>query len=367
MDIFIPNRNLAVMVENTAISRLDAVVDKAFSDRELTGVVAQIEDPTGGSQWIAARGDITASSPFFIASTTKLYTTAIILRLVAAGQLDLATPITDLLDGVERLHVHKGNDYTPQVTVRHLLAQTSGLPDYFQGKPRTGPSLEDELRSGTDRAWDLDYVLEISRGMGAEFPPGTPKKALYSDTNFQLLGAIIEKVDGRSYARAIDEHIVSSLELPNTWVYVDANDSRPVPLRDGPDPISIPKAMTSFGPDGGIVATIDDLMKLLRGFFEGRLFPESFLPGLMAFNRIFYPLQYGVGISRFRLPRILSPFSDPPDLIGHSGLSGAFAFMDRDAGVYIAGTVNNLAKPDRSFRMMLALHRAWIRLGPKVT
>jgi D-alanyl-D-alanine carboxypeptidase len=352
------------MVQSATDSRLAGVVDKTFSDPEITGVVAKVADPANEVEWTGARGDIEAGSPFFIASATKLYTTAIILRLVAAGKLDLATPVVELVEGIQRLHLYKGTDYTPRMTVRHLLSQTSGLPDYFQGKPRKGSSLEEELRSGSDRAWHLDDVLRISRGMGAKFPPGTPKKALYSDTNFQLLGAIIERVDGRPYAEAVDHHVVGVLGLGDTWVYVDPADDRPVSLRDGAKRADIPEAMTSFGPDGGIVATVDDLMSLLRAFFEGRLFPESFLPGLMVFNRIFFPLQYGVGISRFRLPRVLSPLSAPPDLIGHSGLSGAFAFMDRDSGAYLAGTVNNIDKPDRSFRMMLALLRAYLHQRP---
>lgn len=346
------------MVGDAAGTRLDAVIDKTFSDPEITGLVVKVVDPKTGLTWATARGDIALDAPFFVASTTKLYTTAIILRLVAAGQLDLAAPVADLVDGLQRLHVYKGTDYTPEVTVRHLLSQTSGLPDYFQGKQRSGQSLEAELRSGNDRAWDLAGVLQISRAMGPHFPPGTPKKALYSDTNFQLLGAVIETVDGRPFRDAVDHHIVKPLALPSTWVYVDPEDDRPVTLRDGLDPLTIPLAMTSFGPDGGLAATVDDLMVFLRAFFEGRVFPEPFLPGLMSFNRIFFPLQYGVGISRFRLPRIFSPFSAPPDLIGHSGLSGAFAFTDRDTGVYIAGTVNNLNKPGRSFRLMLQLLRS---------
>jgi hypothetical protein len=54
----------------------------------------------------------------------------------------------------------------------------------------------------------------------------------------------------------------------------------------------------------------------------------------------------------------MSPFTRPPDLIGHSGLSGAFAFLDTESGTYLAGTVNNVAKPSRSFQLMLRLLRA---------
>ena len=185
-------------------------------------------------------------------------------------------------------------------------------------------------------------------------PPGTGS-ALYSDTNFQLLGRLIEEATGVSYAESLRIEIIEPLGVEGTWLYVDPADTRPAPLRDRKNRLDIPKAMTSFGPDGGIVATVGDLMTFLRGFFEGRLFDPSIIPQLQRYNRIFFPLEYGVGFARFRLPRIFSPWAPSPELIGHSGLSGAFAFFAPERNTYLAGTVNNLARPSRSFRLMLRL------------
>ena len=70
-----------------------------------------------------------------------------------------------------------------------------------------------------------------------------------------------------------------------------------------------------------------------------------------------------MGLMRFKLPRILSPLSDPPELVGHSGLSGAFAFFVPRDQLYLAGTVNDIARPDRSFRLMLELVREASRTG----
>jgi len=339
-------------------ARLQAVLERVASDPEITGTAARIEHPGFGLAWEGAVGDLAPSTPFFIASTTKLYTTAIVVRLIESGELEMDDRLVDIVDGPDRLHVHKGEDHTTRITVRHLLTQTSGLPDYFRGQQRNGQSFEDQLRGGTDRGWDLDYVLATAREMSAAFPPGAPKKALYSDTNLQLLGKVIENVSGASFNTALADHVIEPLGLKCTWLYVDPNDSRPAPLRDGDHPFPIPQAMASFGPDGGIVAGVADLMTFLRSFFEGGLFPVAVVAQLMSFNRIFFPLQYGVGVSRFRLPRVMSPLSRPPDLVGHSGLSGAFAFRDTVSGVYLAGTVNNVDKPDRSFRMMLRMLRA---------
>jgi CubicO group peptidase (beta-lactamase class C family) len=116
--------------------------------------------------------------------------------------------------------------------------------------------------------------------------------------------------------------------------------------------------MTSFGPDGGIASTADELLRVLRAFFEGGLFDRAVLPSLATYHRVFFPLEAGVGHLRLRLPRLLSPFRAQPELVGHSGLSGAFAFLAPARGTYLAGSVNNIASPSRSFRLMFALLEA---------
>jgi CubicO group peptidase (beta-lactamase class C family) len=343
-----------------AADRLQSVLEKAGGDSDLAGVMVRIESRDHSFGWTGSVGELDPTTPFFIASTTKLYTSAIVLRLADRGGLSLDGRLVDLVDAglVRGLSVYRGTDHTDQITVRHLLAHTSGLPDYFMGKRPDGKTLEHKLRSGADLGWTLDEVLGTAREMGAVFPPGQAGKALYSDTNFQLLGRMIEDATGLSYHDALHREILEPLRLERTWLYTDPADTRPIPLRDGRDRLHIPKAMASFGPDGGVVATVADLMRFLRGFWEGDLFDPAILPTLKMYNRIFYPLQYGVGFARFKLPRVYSPFAPLPELIGHSGLSGAFAFLAPDQGVYLAGTVNNLAKPGRSYRLMLRLLRA---------
>ncbi|MBC8509379.1 MAG: serine hydrolase [Chloroflexi bacterium] len=121
------------------------------------------------------------------------------------------------------------------------------------------------------------------------------------------------------------------------------------------NPLLIPLAMTSFGPDGGIVSTTEEMMVFIRAFFRGDLFPPDYFNEMKQWNKIFYPLEYGVGLARFKLPRLFSPFKPMPELLGHSGLSGAFAFYSPDKNVYLTGTVNQIHHPDISFKLMLQL------------
>lgn len=344
----------------TVTAKLQREIEKTASGRTPGEVVVRIESGLEGAIWAGRSGAIGMSTPFFAASTTKLYTTTLILQLVEDGVISLDAPLVSLIqsDEIEGLHAIDGFERTGEITVRHLLSHTSGLADYFSGSQKGERSIEQEVRSGKDRSWELADVIDIARRLGALFPPGTPGKASYSDTNFQLLGRVIEVATGLSYDDALHRGILERRSLDTTWMYRDPGDSRPLPLRDGKSILQIPKAMTSFGPDGGLVTNSEDLMGFLRGFFEGEFFDKSVLEALRVYNRIFFPLEYGIGFSRFKLPRLFSPFVEPPELIGHSGLSGAFAFYAPAEDLYLAGTVNNLASPGRSFRLMLKLLRS---------
>ena len=69
-------------------------------------------------------------------------------------------------------------------------------------------------------------------------------------------------------------------------------------------------------------------------------------------RRIFFPLQYGMGLMRFSLPRVMTGFRAAPALIGHSGASGAVAFYAPDADIFVTGTLNQVKKRSLSFQLL---------------
>ena len=111
--------------------------------------------------------------------------------------------------------------------------------------------------------------------------------------------------------------------------------------------------MASFGPDGGIVSTAPESMIFVKAFYNGKLFDTAKLPALYTWNKVMFPLEYGVGMMRFKLPTWMTGFRKFPACIGHSGLSGAFAWYVPEKNLYITGTVNQLHKPGTSFRMLI--------------
>ena len=336
---------------------MQRILDKLVDNKKIFGTTYAIKYK--GEIWKGSSGNIEEDQQYFIASTTKLFTTAIIFHLQAEGKLSIDDKISDYFDDaiLEGLCVYKGKDHSGMITIRHLLSHTSGIPDYFQGKDENGKSLEDELMRGKDRNWPFEEAIERSKSIKVTFAPGSRGKALYSDTNFQLLGRIIELVNKEKYASVCRDLIFSPLNLKNTYVYEDSNDKRPLNLYFKNELLIIPKAMASFGPDGGIVSTNDDMLVFIESFFSGRLFPKENLEDMKQWNKIFFPMQSGIGIHRFKLPWYFDPTGAIPEFIGHSGLSGALAFHAPDENLYVVGTVNQVASPSISFNTMIKLVR----------
>ena len=208
-----------VKTKLTIEDSLRGVLEKAGRDRDLAGLVVQVQRGDDTFSWTGSVGELEPDTPFFIASTTKLYTTAIVLRLAERGRLTLDDRLVDHVgEGLSKgIHVYRGNDYTDQITIRHLLSHTSGLPDYFLGKSQDGRTLEQTLRGGTDVRWTFEDIADTTRQMDPAFPPGNQGKALYSDTNFQLLGHIIEVLEGVTYAEVLRKDVFEPLRLDDTW------------------------------------------------------------------------------------------------------------------------------------------------------
>ncbi|MGB4123166.1 MAG: serine hydrolase domain-containing protein [Bacteroidales bacterium] len=334
---------------------LQALLDKVVDGKKVFGTSFAFKKDT--ETWQGASGNLTTDRPYFIASTTKLFTTAIIMKLRAEGKLSLEDKISKYIDAsiLSGLHFYKGKDYSQELTIRHLLSHTSGLPDYFQDKGASGKSLENELMAGNDQFWTFEESIDRSKKMSPLFVPGTKGKAKYSDANFQLLGKIIETITDKSYAENCQDRIIQPLSLTKTYLYQDATDEKPKMLYHKSKELKIPKAMTSFGPDGGMVSVSADMLVFIEAFFTGKLFPLSYIDELQEWNRIFPPMRAGVGIHLFKLPWIFDPTGAIPYFIGHSGLSGALTFYSPKENIYIAGTVNQTAHPDISYRTMISL------------
>ena len=331
--------------------RLQRLAERTARSRRVQGLLVAVESDDGALSVHAAAGQADADAPYFIASIAKMYTAAIIGQLIDEAQLRADDRLVDLLPELDLRGVHHrgGTDATGDVRLPHLLDQTSGLPDYFEG------GVAKDLAAGRDRSYDIHDVVDIARSTDAEFAPGDRDggRAAYSDTNYLLLTAIIEAVTGASYADAVQRRIATPLGLSSTYVFDGGDTSGILPLRRGSAPVSIPQALASEQGAGGVVSTLDEQLRFSRAFHAGELFDLQ----RPRFNRVFANVDYGGGMMRFQLPRWMTLGAATPELIGHSGWTGTFLFYASELGVHLAGAFNQMDSPVRPFRLMPRMTR----------
>jgi CubicO group peptidase (beta-lactamase class C family) len=235
-------------------------------------------------------------------------------------------------------------DHGPALTIRHLLHQTSGLADYYES------DLAADLKRGRDRSYSLNDVLRMTKALPPQAAPESGK-SYYSDTNYQLLGAVIEVATGQTYDQALQSRICEPLELKQTSVLQGSDMGFPVYHKD--NRLNVSQILTSMASDGGIISTMDEMLIFLRAFMDGHLFKPENVVQMRQWNRLFFPLQYGYGLMRVKLPRWMTLFRATPELIGHSGSSGSFAFYAPEPDIYLIGTFNQTDAPRRPIGFMM--------------
>lgn len=325
-------------------ARLDRIAARFAAKPAVSEMSFAVEQPRGSLAWSWGSTD----RPYFIASITKLFTVAVTMQLRSQGTFTLDTLVADIL-GEQTLHglvVHDSIDHATRVTVRHLLSQTSGIPDYFEQAGADGTALADRMLD-EDQFWTFEELLQRARQLPSPFIPGQPGRAHYSDTNYQLLGRVVEMCTGERFETAVRHRVIDPLGLQHTWHFtLDTLDryDEVAPVFRSRQRLRIPETLASCPPDGSIVSTTTDQLRFLQAFTLGELFPEAYLDEMTAqWNRLtsgFGPLRYGVGLMRFALPRWQTLFMRLPAMIGHSGSFGTVLYYAPESDLYVAGTVN---------------------------
>ena len=343
-------------------------------DPSIKNCVLAVTQGDGAFAWSGAAGmayghtPMTTDTPIYIASITKLYTATVVMRLYEQGALALDDPMAHYLPHglIRGLHVYRGKDYTDEVTITHLLSHSSGIADYYSDKGQDGKSLFDLFLEHPDRSWTVEETIERARSdLPPHFPPG--RGTAYSDTNFQLVGKIIETVTGKRLHDVYEEVIVHPLALRQTFLVGHRAAHLPptaVPadvfLRD--TNITTIRANGSYWADGGMVATAGDMLTFLRALKEGRLVGRDTLRRMHHWRRLYFLLDYGFGTMQYKLPWGLRRVTRVPPLWGHSGSIGSFLYYGADLDLSLAGTVNQAASQTTPFFLMYKAIRAMQRI-----
>lgn len=326
---------------------LDTLVDSGFPGAQVT-----IDGPDGHRVLTAGAGDLATGVPIAddarvrIGSNTKTFVATVVLQLAAEGKVDLEAPIERLLPGVVQGNGNDGN----RITVRQLLQHTSGLPDYLAGgnPDLTAVASTPQLRADADEIRWAHYepadLVRIALSMPPRFEPGA--RSIYTNTNYILLGMLIEKITGRSAEVEIAGRILEPLGLRGTYF----PDAREIGIR-GPHPrgyqetegrrIDFTDLDSSWaGTAGAMVSTPDDLNRFFTALLTGKLLRAAQLAEM----KQAIPWDRGEPGSGYGLGLIHHPVSCGKEVWGHGGSIPGFATRNGVAsdGTAVVVTVNQL-------------------------
>lgn len=311
---------------------VDGVVGKAMEAERLPGVSVTITGPQGNytrAYGVADRGTgapYSAADHVRIASITKTFTATAILLQVAKGKLSLEDTIDKWLPTVPN---------ASRITVRDLLAMRSGLYD-FTAEPKF---LRDFTKNPLMKfsPWDVVKIEETHKPVAE---PDTETK--YTDSNYVLLGLILEKVSGETVEANITKDVIRPLGLKHTSFPTTA--AMPKPFAHGyfagDDGKGKIQDYTAVNPKvawtaGAMVSTLGDLRKYGRELATGALLPPSLQAERIKFGDI--PngsgpsVGYGLGILHVG------------NWLGHDGAIFGFSTVtmyEPKSGMTIAATAN---------------------------
>ncbi len=334
--------------------RFIETVEAALKKKNIHGIVLQIASKDDTISLTHAAGNLQPNSRYYIASINKLIISALVLRLIDQNRLSFEDRLIDFVekDMQNGLHVIDGIDRTGEITILHMLSQTSGLPCYLSDKPKNQPSAMDELIAGIDRPWPIEEIITRVRQLPAHFVPGRPNKAKYIDTNHQFLSLVIEKIEQHSIKDIIQD-VFEELKMSDSHVCTDVHDTSYVFPFYKDDVRDIRNYTVSTHTD--IISTCADQMRFIKAFMAGHFWPKDKLHELESFNKIFFPFKYGIGIQQFYTPRIFSPLKPLPDMIGHCGSTGSVMFYVKHLNLYFCGTTNQQSNPSAMFQTIMKI------------
>ncbi|MEU6727308.1 serine hydrolase domain-containing protein [Nonomuraea wenchangensis] len=306
-----------------------ADLEKIVAGHGATAALARISDENGTRTSAAGVRDIERGgrpSPhghFRIGSVTKTFVATVVLQLVDEGELRLDDPIDRHLPGL----VPDGE----RITVRQLLNHTSHLYDYMS---EPGYSTNRWRGDARFRSYQPRELLKVA------FAKKLPDDGRwhYSNTNYVVLGLLVEKLTGNPYGEEVERRILKPLKLRHTLVPGD-RAGLPAPHAKGYEPMPELVDATRMNPSldwaaGEMISTAADLERFMAALLDGRLISGTSLRAMRTTVETGAGFGYGLGLQAYPLPC--------GTVWGHSGeLIGYLTFAFRsDSGRSMTLSIN---------------------------
>ena len=317
---------------------LQNILDRTLAENPIApGICAHVECPPLGLNWTGTAGfaahdstePLTTGHTFRIASNTKTYTAATLLRLTEEGRLALDDPLGRHL-AAEEYNLLAGDGYDLEaITLRHVLSHTAGLADHSDGDTYSTRIIAEPQHHWTRREV-LTMCVDLFDPVGA---PGERYK--YSDTGYILLGAIVERTTGENLGRAAHRLLdYERLGLTATWweIMEDA------PADAGPrahqylgdlDCTDFHPSLDLYG-GGGLITDVVDLARFMRLLLQGEVFSEKATLAEMT----------GGGTAPYRMGLMCEDL-DGHLAFGHQGFWNTFAFHVPALELTVSGAILN--------------------------
>jgi CubicO group peptidase (beta-lactamase class C family) len=298
-------------------SRIDASMRQLFRSGSLNSMVFGVW-VNGRPLVSAALGNAlpgvraTKNMHFRIGNVTEAFTVTLLLRLVDQGKVSLSDSVSKWFPQLPR---------ADQVTLRMLATSTSGYADYV-----TSNSFSNAFEAFPFRQFAPMSLIRLGTGLPAVFTPG--KSWAFSDTNFMLLGAILQKITGKPLAAALHQQILHRLGLRQTAMPSNANIPSPVMHAYTPERGRYEES-TFWNPswaslNGSMTSSLVDMGKWARAMGTGSvLSPASHALQVGPENVGLGPLKpefyYGMGVAVSKGWTVTNP-----QLVGYNGTVSYF-------------------------------------------
>ncbi len=323
----------------------DSGIESAFLLVDSDKLNVHLNLAEGGS----GNSSVKPEQTYYTASVGKLFTSVLVSILYENGKLSFDDKIVDFLDQdlLQDLHVYKGHDYTGEIEIKHLLNHTSGLPDHFY------PLLDKLLDNPDFEITPREVVKWTKQNLKPHGPPGN--KLNYSDTNYHLVGLIIESVAGSPFHEALKKFIFEPLEMKHSSIL---HHSEPLeePQYQVADFYYQNTKLTDLKgyanidyAGGGVVSTSEDLLKFMKALANHELISEETFEKMEDWVKFQIGIAYGYGLMKLkRIPLIM-----PHTFWGHSGATGSFMFYQPKLEAYLIGTFNDFKYERKGTRFMV--------------
>jgi D-alanyl-D-alanine carboxypeptidase len=283
------------------------IVADSLAETATPGALVGIWYPGRGT-WLHAAGigDLATAAPVTlddhlrIASITKTFVATVVLQLADEGQLGL----DDTLDAYIPVVPDAGN-----ITLRQILAMSAGIYDFVRD-----PEIAEGYNADPLMAFEPEDALDIIQASTPDFSPG--EKVQYSNSNYLLLGMIIEQVTGQSAEDAITARVIEPLGLTQTSF--PTTPEMPDPFAHGYGLDEVDGALPDFTrsnpavpwTSGAMISTLEDLNTWARALGTGALLSEAIFQERLAWGVLAETpmhVSYGLGILNVN------------GLVGHNG------------------------------------------------